>query len=425
VQQLAGSAPADAAGVVHIGRQPLYDRAGEVMGYELLFRGGVDAVDAPGLGAHATSHVIVNAFTEFGLDQLAGDRRCFINVTRDFLVGALPLPFDPGTVVLEVLADVGLDDEVVAGAAALADSGFELALDDVVFGAGRDALLGLASYVKIDLLERDPAEVTAAVRAARRHPHLRLVAERLQTPYLVDVAHTLGFEYLQGYALGRPQVLSVVTLSPGRLRRLELLGRLMAADVSLDEVVGGVVTDPALCYRLLQATNSAAVSLARKVHSVRDAVVLLGIARVREWVSLMLVSDIATEASDEQLAATMSSARLCQTVAERMGLAADAGFTVGLIRGLSDLLGEPVADLVGRMPLADEVVDALVRGAGPLGQVLAVTRAYDERDVAVLAGAPVSSADLARAYLGAAGWSMRTVTGALARRPQRPTAPRS
>ena len=106
--------------MVHIGRQAVYDRAGEVVGYELLFRGSADAFEASRRGAHATSQVIVNAFTEFGLEQLVGELPCFVNLTRDFLVGDLPVPFDPGLAVLEVLETVEVDDEVVVGVAALA-----------------------------------------------------------------------------------------------------------------------------------------------------------------------------------------------------------------------------------------------------------------------------------------------------------------
>ena len=39
---------------------------------------------------------------------------------------------------------------------------------------------------------------------------------------------------------------------------------------------------------------------------------------VRQWVALMLVSDIAESANEDQLSTTMARAKLCQTVAERI-----------------------------------------------------------------------------------------------------------
>jgi c-di-GMP-related signal transduction protein len=397
---------------VHIGRQPIYDRTGGVVAYELLFRGGADAVHATRTGAYATSQVIVNAFTEFGVSELVGVHDCFINVTRDFLVGDLELPFEPDRVVLEVLETVAVDDEVVTGVAGLVDRGYAVALDDFVWGLGHEKLLGLASYVKLDVLGADPGVLGETVARCRRYPGIRLLAEKLETGADLALARRLGFELFQGYALSRPQVLTAATLSPSRVRRVQLLAALAVEDCDLDDVVSIVAGDPALSFRVLRATNSAAAGLPRQVSSVRDAVVLLGTVRIRQWVSLMLVSDIA-EATEEQLAATMATARLCQTLADRLGAHTDAAFTAGLLAGVADLLGAPVTELVAGLPLTDEVTGALVDGAGPLGEVLALVRAYQADEVtellAELPGVPVDPAELAHAYLDALGWSTRTV----------------
>src|ERR1700742_3984137 len=93
----------DGTQLVHVGRQPIFDVHGDVVAYELLFRGSMDSVAAGRQDTFATSTVMVNAFTEFGINEVAGDRLCFINLTREFLAGQLPLPLGPEQVVLEVL----------------------------------------------------------------------------------------------------------------------------------------------------------------------------------------------------------------------------------------------------------------------------------------------------------------------------------
>ena len=404
----------DATTLIHIGRQPVYDWSGVVFGYELLFRSGPHEEAASRRTSYATSQVIVNAFTEFGLEQLVGGRRCFINLTREFLVGELPLPFDPDHAVLEILETVEIDDEVVDCVQRLTELGYEIALDDFVFGLGHERLLGMASYVKLDLLIREADELAEVVEQCRRYPGVKLVAERVETEEHITLAQRLGFDFLQGYAVGRPQVLTAVALAPSRLRRLELLGVLTAGDSNIGRIVDIVTTDPALSFRVLRATNSASAGLPRKVSSVRDAVVLLGSAKIRQWVALMLVSDIAESANEEQLIACLMRARLCQTVADRLALNGDAAFTVGLLAGVADLIGEPIGELVSRLPLSVEVSDALVDGHGRLGEVLATVKAYELADHDTMVHAPVSSGELAKAYLAAVGWSMRTVEGALA-----------
>jgi c-di-GMP-related signal transduction protein len=394
------------SGVVHVGRQALYDRSGAVAGYELLFRGDADAVEAAERGAFATSRVLITAFTEIGLAALVGEALCFVNLTREFIVGELPLPFDQRQVVLEILETIVVDDEVIAGVTRLVDAGYAVALDDFVLGLGHERLLGLATYVKLDVLESDPATLASTVTACRQYPEIKLVAERLETAEHLRLARQLGFDLFQGYVLSRPQVVPVVALSPSRLRRIELLGMLAGPTIPHERIVGLVTSDPALSMRLLAVANADALGLPVKISSVHEAVMLLGAERLRDWATLMLISDLDT-GNEEQLAAAAGRARMCQNLAERMGVPGEPAFTVGLISAIADILGRPVADLAPRLSLSDEVVAALVIGDGPLGEVLALVAAYEASDLPSLVAAPVSAEDTARAYLDAVAWSAR------------------
>lgn len=385
---------------VHVGRQPIFDRSGNVVAFELLFRGSFDAIEAGRQDTYATSQVIVNAFSEFGMDEVAGDRLCFLNLTTEFLTGELVLPFGPTRVVLEVLETVVINDEVIAGITALVDAGYRIALDDFVWGSGHERLLDLASYVKLDLLDGDLSRLDEIVTEIRRRPGIQIVAERLETPAHVALADHYGFELRQGYVLSRPQVLTVPTLSPSRLRRLELLGALTKADADLDQVLSIIETDPALSLRVLRVSNSAAIGSPLRVSSVRQAVVMIGLAHIRQWAMLMVIDDVA-EATEEQLITALTRARLCETVARSMRTAPDAGFMAGLIVGVAELLDLTPAAMAHQIPLAADVATALVDGTGPLGEVLRVVTAYENGEPDAL--------DLAASYLEAMRWAALAV----------------
>jgi EAL and modified HD-GYP domain-containing signal transduction protein len=397
---------------VHVGRQPVYDRAGEIVGYELLFRASQQAVGASRNGTEASSQVIVNAFTDFGLEQLVGRRLGFVNLTRDFLVGDLAVPFDTELAVLEVLETVRVDAEVTAGVTALVEQGYRIALDDFEFGSGHEQLLPLASYVKLQVAGIDRDLVAAAVEACRGWPDAQLVAERLETAADLRFARDLGFDLFQGYLLGRPQVFSAAALSPSRLRRIELLVHLGRPDVDLDLISSIVMLDPALSYRMLRATSSAAVGRRRPVSSVHEAMVLLGTTRLFQWLSLMAISDLGSP-GEEHLVPILSRARMCQLVAERLGLNAASAFTLGMLVGVGELLSTPAAELGAQLPLTEEVAAALIGGTGQLGNVLTAVRAYERGTMPTQAGAAVSGPVLARAYLAGLDWAMRTYQAVL------------
>ena len=396
--------------LVHVGRQPIFDLTGDVVAYELLFRGSMDAVEAGRRDTYATSQVIVNTFTEFGIDEVVGDRTCFINMTREFLTGELVLPFGPDHVVLEVLETVKVDDEVIAGITALVGAGYRIALDDFVWGSGHERLLPLASYVKLDLLQGDLTHLDEIVEACRSFPGIQIVAEGLETSEHLALSNRYGFELRQGYVLSRPQVLTATSLTPSRLRRLELLGALTSAETDLERILSIIAGDPALTIRVLRASNSAAVGATTKISSVRQAVVMLGVAHIRQWAMLMVVDDVA-DATEAQLADALTRARLCENVATTFGASPDSAFMAGLITAVAGMLGLTPAAMAHQLPLSTDIAAALERGAGRLGQVLRVVNAYERGDLAEVAEAYTGD-DLTGTVMAAMRWSRLAVQAA-------------
>jgi EAL and modified HD-GYP domain-containing signal transduction protein len=394
---------------VHVGRQPIYDDSGQVVAFELLFREGGGALSASRSDSAATAQVIINTFGEFGLEDIVGPRTCFVNLTRDFIVGTLPLPFGPERVIVEVLETVDVDDEVLAGVQRLAGDGYAIALDDYVHGSSAARLLEYATVVKLDLLGTSTEDLWAIAGTCLQYPRITLLGERLETPEDIELARTLGCHLFQGYALGRPTVRSAAALTPARMRQLELLTMLAHGDVDISEIAGRVGADPALSLRLLRVSNSAGSGLARQVSSVHEAVMLLGLRRIRDWVSVMLIGDVTGTTDEARLATTVAHARMCQEVAEQGGVAGPAAFTAGLLRGIADLLGTPVRDLLSGLPVSAELTAALVNGDGRLGQVLQAVAAYERADLAAALGVGLAPEAFSQAYLSATGWSMRTL----------------
>jgi c-di-GMP-related signal transduction protein len=391
---------AEGTQLVHVGRQPIFDQKGDVVAYELLFRGSMDAVDAGRQDTYATRSVLINAFTEFGIREVAGDKLCFINLTREFLTGKLVLPFSPGQVVLEVLETVEIDDTVIAGVTALSEAGYQIALDDFVWGSGHEALFGLASYVKLDLLDGDLTQLDEVVAACRQYPNIKIVAERLETVEQVAIADRYGMELRQGYALSHPQVLTVASLNPSRLRRFELLSALSASEPDLRRIVDIIASDPALSLRVLRASNSAAAGHANRVSSVRQAVVMVGLPHIRQWAILMMFDDVGGGAAEHMLT-VLTRARLCENIAESFGASPDAAFMAGVISGVGHLLMTTPAAMAEQFPLAPQVSAALTEGSGPLGRVLRAVDAYENGEF--------GTSDLAGQYMDAVCWSTRAL----------------
>ncbi|MFI5952398.1 EAL and HDOD domain-containing protein [Cryptosporangium sp. NPDC051539] len=394
---------ASAPPLIHVGRQPIYNRGGDVVAYQLVFRDTAEGGADTRARTDALTQLIVAAFTEFGVEELVGEAACFVTVNRDFLAGVVPVPFDPGHTGLSVSAAVRVDDEVAAGAAELAGRGFTFVLDPGLELGSQERLLPFAGYVTLDLRGASRPAVEAARRTLLPYEHVHAIAGHLTTEEEFLTASELGFELFAGPAVGRAHTVSRPRLSSTAAARLRLIALLSAEDVAVDEVTAAVSQDPAVSYRLLAAAGAAASGQTREVAGLREAVVLLGFNRIQGWVTLMLISDGA--ALDEHVASlVLSRARFCQDLAAVFGAGPDAAFTVGLLDGLSEQLGLPIGALVGSLPLAPPLRGALLSGAGTLGLVLRIATRYADGVVERLPGV-LGPSDLSHAQFHALRWA--------------------
>ena len=79
---------------VAVVRHPIADSRNNVVGYELRFGGSIDLGD-PAMDAKATSALLVDAFGDIGLEQLAGRHPAWLTIARNFLVEIGPPPVRP------------------------------------------------------------------------------------------------------------------------------------------------------------------------------------------------------------------------------------------------------------------------------------------------------------------------------------------
>ncbi len=110
-----------------VGRQPIFNRYKEVIGYELLYR-ALQSENAANVtnGDYATTQVLLNTFSEIGLDNIVGSGFAFINFTRNFLVGKYPIQLPPERVILEVLEDITIDHQLITALQGFKAAGFQM-----------------------------------------------------------------------------------------------------------------------------------------------------------------------------------------------------------------------------------------------------------------------------------------------------------
>lgn len=389
---------------IFVGRQAIYTDKLEVYAYELLFRdGNVDAANIVD-GNQATSQVIINAFLEIGVEQIVQQHCAFVNLTRDFLLGNIPFPLPPGKIVLEVLEDIAVDDVLISSLQRLKEEGFKIALDDFVLNENNHQLVPFADVIKIDLMALSQRELVEQVVAIKKYG-ITLLAEKIESKQEFELCKKLGFTYFQGYYFSKPDIVAGKQLPPNRLALLEMIATLQDPECQFDDLELIISKDVAMSYKLLRIINSSFYGLPTKVESIQNALVVLGLQALRNWVTVIGLSQI-DDKPQELINISLTRAKMCELLATELGYEKGSAFTIGLFSMLDVLMDQPLKELLSQLPLAEEITDALIEHTGNLGGVLKMVVAYEQGNWMELEKVAISSASSLRtSYLDSLAWS--------------------
>lgn len=386
-----------------IARQPIFDDQLNVQAYELLFRDGDSGVANVSDGNIASSQVMINAFLELGIDSISDNRISFINLTRDFIVGQLPLPITPSTVVIEILEDIEVDEELIAALKNFSAQGFMLALDDYTFTEDKKPLFDIVDIVKVDLMECDRDTLEQDVRALQKC-NVKLLAEKVETREEFELCKSLDFDFYQGYFISRPEIIQGQALKPSRVALLEILTLLEDPNCDVSDLENLISQDVTISYKILRIINSSFFGFRRNIDSVKQAVVSLGLKAIRDWFVILALTNI-DDKPRELIMLILVRARMMQLLAEKIQLNADQCFTTGLFSSIDAIMDQPMADVLKSLPLSSEIGKALLKREGEIGDLLRLTLCYERGDWSEVAASGIPAEQLSICYLDSMNWA--------------------
>jgi len=397
---------------IFLGRQPILNSEQKIFAYELLFRGSASAGMAGVTdGVQATSRLLINVFNNFGVERVLGDKRAFINVSAELLESDVLMLLPADKVVLEVLEDVSPTDEVVGRCRQLQDMGYQFALDDFVYRAELEPLLGIAAYVKLDVRALSPAALAEQMRLLRGRS-LRCIAEKVETRAEFQALRSQLINYYQGYYFARPETLSAKRMDPSAQQVMQLFNLVMG-NAAPQLIEAGFRQNVALSYNLLRYINSVGFGLVHEVETIKHALVILGNAKLARWLTLLLFSATRSDnpAPQALLYMALQRARLAELLGQpRLGVAhQDSLFMCGMFSLLEAMLDVPLEEALKNLKLPEAVNNALLHGTGPYAPYLELSRVCEQPDlerIHALAPALGLAVDtISRAQMDARSWT--------------------
>lgn len=395
---------------IFLARQPILNQKRKLFGYELLFRDSMENYMPLDIdGDVATSSVLSRSFLSMGLEKVSGSKTVFINFTQNLILKQVPAILPAKLTVIEILENIIPDQEVIKACTQLKKKGYRLAIDDYIFQPEMTPFLGMVDIIKIDFMQLSLDEIYEKIDDLP--DKAMLLAEKVESWREFNAAKDMGFELFQGYFFCKPEIVKGKDIPASTMAILEILAEVNKQDLNFDTIVPKISRDVSISYKLLKYMNSAFFQRPQKITSIKDALTFLGQEELRRFVSVILMTNMASAGISELAISSCVRAKFCELLGGVISKYKDQEelFTLGLFSLIDAILDQPMEKIMGMLPLSNRITDTLVSKKGDLVELLELVICFEKGDwekVEILsANLGVTIEELPLFYMEAVEWA--------------------
>ncbi len=373
----------------YIVRRPVKNAESQVIGYELLYHGENQAYgvgdDAAGrANEFAAADTVYNFLLQNSGKSLKGSLS-FMTFTTTLLMKKVPHLFERSDLVIQI------DDSVIIHPLAMhfvqqyAKEGYKIAVNDFQFAPRYLALINDIDYIKLNFETTSDVTLHNIIEIAHSMGK-KIVATEVNNETLYQKALDMGVDALEGSFVAAK--LATVAHTSGYLQSnfFRLMVAVTKDEPDVEEIEQIISMDATLSYGLLRVANSVHFALRNRATTIRQAIMTLGIAQLKQWIYLLSASNAQNEidpASEEFLKLSFIRANFCSELmnyTRAVPLSKGEAYLMGMFSTLNYLINAPMQEILGEVPVVEEVKAALLRHEGPTGALYDLVLSYERAD---------------------------------------------
>lgn len=363
-----------------VARQPILDTKKRTYAYELLFRKGLTNAFPNVSSEEATTSLLSEQFLNQPIESLVGDKVCFVNFPYSLIIDGLANSLPRDKVVIEILEDANPNQILLESIKELKKSKFKIALDDFTLEPEWDQFLPYVDIIKFDW-RLTPQNVIQDYLDSHKGQldHIQCLAEKIETYEEFQIAIKMGFTLFQGYYFCKPEVVKHKTLTTNQVLVTQLFTEIANDPMDFQKIEQIFSQDQALTYRLLRYVNNIRYGTNDVINSIKHAVIFLGKDNMRHFVLLMWKSSMSSDKPSELSKMSLTRARFCEALAIKRKYMVDpkVAFMAGLLSLLDAMMDLPFNEILGSLPIADDIKNALINKKGELAFYIGLVIDYE------------------------------------------------
>ena len=366
----------------YIVRQPIKDMQGNIIGNEIVYHGESQTYGGEE-NDFAAADTIYSFLTQ-NTDKVLSGSLNFMTFTTTLLMKKTPRLFNKGELVIQV------DDSVIVHPLAMrfveqfAKEGYKVAVNEFQFSPRYLSLVDRFDYIKINFQNTTDNSIRNIVEVAHSM-NKKCIATMVDSEALYQKAAEAGVDAMEGPWAA--EKLNTVPHSGGYLQSnfFRLMVAVTADEPNVEQIEQIIAMDATLTYSLLRLVNSAYFALRNRASSVQQAIMVMGLGQLRQWIYLMSMeqSGELDQGQEEFLKLSFLRATFCSELlrfAKDVPISRSDAYLMGMFSTLDYLIAAPLEEILNQVPISEEVKVALLSGEGRCGALYHLVRSYERAD---------------------------------------------
>jgi c-di-GMP-related signal transduction protein len=366
---------------IYVARQPIFDRSGETIAYELLYRDNEQNFYSNSLSdSVSTSILLLNSYLSLGMTLLTDNKKGFINFGPSLILDDIPKLLSKERVVIELLESVKPEHQLIRKLKELKSLGYIIALDDYVMSYPYEELLELCDIIKVDFIGNTDMELRHILKRLQPLNKI-LLAEKIETKEQFDWAKRNGFEFFQGYFFSRPLMIKGKRLESTTVSFVQIMEELTQPVPDYKKITDIIETQVSLTYKLLKLVNSS-FSLIDNVTSIHHCISILGIDAFEKWFTLAIIHEFGEGKSNELVKLSMIRMKFMESIGESSIFVQHihALRIIGILSTIDALLERSMEEVMTQLPIDKTIKDTLLGKKTLYSSIYEIVQAYERGD---------------------------------------------
>jgi EAL and modified HD-GYP domain-containing signal transduction protein len=349
---------------VSIARQPIFDENNHLWGYA-LFCVGTSQATPSGFPEEENVAWSVEPAANMCLQRtLERGKTVIVAFDEKSILEKAPYALPPVLTAIQVSESASVQPEVLELLNQMKSDGYLIAIDGFSGKTDLSPFYALADLIQIGVENKGTDELAAAFMKARPYRAL-LLASHIRDRMQFKFCRELGFSLFHGSFFKSPSKMEVRKFPAGAPLKFSILELTENEEPDFAKLSARIQSDVTVSFRLLTYLNSAAFAFRQNIKSIQQAITLVGWRQLRTWLRVVLLADIGQtkEAHELVLLSAQRGVFLEQIAKEHAacGLNPDSMHLLGLLSLLDSLLGLPMSEIVGHLPIDSSLKAALCR----------------------------------------------------------------